>query len=152
MQARFGSRRRPRPQLAEATGVTGANEEHVTLADGHALLELGGLELVTKDVLARLQPRHSPETGDIEQYASGDQAVREDLDRIGRGPSVGHGPGRSPVVERAVVDDVAERVDVRVAVVVVVGAYEVLREPQLPRLVFADGLGGRHVVHRGLGV
>ena len=79
--------------------MTGANEEHVTLADGDALLALGGLELVAEDVLARLEPRHSPETGDIEQDASGDQAVREDLDRIGLGASGGHGPGRSPVVE-----------------------------------------------------
>jgi hypothetical protein len=134
MQARFRIRRRPWPELAEATGVTGANEEHVTLADGDALLELGGLELVAKDVLARLEPRHSPETGDIEQDASGNQAVREDLDRIGSGAFRRHGRGRNSVVQRAVVDDVAECVDVRVAVVVVIGAHEVLREQQLPRL------------------
>ena len=88
----FGMFRRPGPELAESTGVTGANEEHVALADGDALLELGGLELVAEDVLARLEPGHSPETGDIEQDASSDQAVREDLDRIGLGASGRHGP------------------------------------------------------------
>ena len=130
MQTRFGICRQPRPELDEATRVTGSNEEHVALADGDALLALGRLELVAKDVLARLEPRHSPEAGDVEQDASGDQAVREDLDRIGLGASGSHSPGRSPVVQGALVDDVAERVDVRVAVVVVIGAHEVLREPQ----------------------
>ena len=112
--------------------MTGANEEHVALADGDALLALGRFELVAEDVLARLERGHSPETRDIEQDASGDQAVHMALDRIGLGASDGHGPGRSRAAKRVLVDDMAERVDVRVAVVVVVGANEVLREPIFP--------------------
>src|SRR4029453_17188093 len=107
MQTRFGICRRPRPELAEATRVTGSNEEHVALADGDALLELGCLELVAKDVLARIEPGHIAEAGDIEQDSSGNQAVREHLDRIGLGASGRHRAGRSPVVQGALVDEVA---------------------------------------------
>jgi hypothetical protein len=80
MQARFGIRCRPRPELAEPTSVTGANEEHVALADCDTLLPFRRLELAAEHVLARLEPRQSPETGNVEQDTSGYQAVGEDLD------------------------------------------------------------------------
>jgi hypothetical protein len=110
---------------------------------------LGRLEVGAEDVLARLEPLHFQETGDVEQDTPGNQTGREEVDGVG-GRALGrHGRGRGSVVERAVVDDVAEGVDVRVAVVVVVGAHEVLRELQP---FDAAVTGGRHVVHRGLGV
>jgi hypothetical protein len=60
--------------------VTRANEEHIALADPDAVLAFGCLELAAEDVLARLEPRQSSETRDVEEDPSGHQTVREHLD------------------------------------------------------------------------
>ncbi len=151
MQPRLEVRHRPRAQLAETAGVAGAYQEHVALANGDALLSLGRLEVVAEDVLAGLEPAQSAETGNVEQDAPPDQSVPEDLDRFGLRASGSHGVHGRPVVEKPLVGDVAERVDVRVAVVVVVGAHEVHGEPQRPRPVVVVLFGG-HEVNCGDGI
>jgi hypothetical protein len=126
--------------------VAGAHEQDVALADGDALLALGRLEVRAGDVLARLEPGHAAHARDVEEDAAADESVGEDVDRVDRRSPLGHRPLRPGVVEDAVVGDVAERVDVGVAVVVVVDAHEVLREAHRPRADVAVGQH-RHRVH-----
>src|SRR5262245_40092899 len=121
MQPRLELGGTPRPEFPQAARMARTHQEHVALPDDDALRKFGRLEVTAEDVLAGLEPGQSAETRDVEQDASPDQAVREDLDRTARCASGRHGTGRTPVVEQPLVRDVAERVDMRVAVMVVVG-------------------------------
>jgi hypothetical protein len=113
MQARLGLGRLPRSELGQAPDEAGADEEDVACADGDALLALGRLQVFAKDMLARLEPRQPAQAGDVEQDSATDEAVLEHLDRVGRRPASRHRVGRGAVVERPLVGEVAERVDVR---------------------------------------
>ena len=62
--------------------MAGADQEDVALADRHALLALGPLEVLAEDVLAGLEPGHPAQPRHVEQHAPADQAVLEDLDRV----------------------------------------------------------------------
>jgi hypothetical protein len=66
--------------------VTCADKEDVALADGDALILLGGFEFVCEDLLAGLEPGHSAEPGDVEQHAAADQTVLQDLDGTDHAP------------------------------------------------------------------
>ena len=130
VQARLGARRVPRIQLGAAESMAGADEEDVALGHRHALLALGRLEVLAEDVLAGLEPGHPAQPGHVEQHAAADQAVLDDLDRVDRRALRGDGGARLAVVEGAVEGDVAERVDMAVAVVVIVDADVVLGEAE----------------------
>ena len=120
----------PRAKLGQATGVPGAHEQDVALPDLHFLLARRGLEILAKHMLAGLQPRHTARTGNVQQHAATDEAVLDERDRLVRGAVVGDGVGRDAVVQATLVGDMAQRVDVRVAIAVVVDSDEVLRKTE----------------------
>ena len=124
--------------------MAGSDQQDVPFPDGHPLLGLGCLQLIAKDVLPRLEPRDPSESRNVEQDAPSDQTVLQDLDRLGRGTARGDGVRGFPVVERSLVADVREGVDVRMGVAVVVDTHVVLGE--------ANGIVAaprRHVMVRG---
>ena len=137
-------------QLGLAPRVTGADEQDVAGPHPHALVALRRLEVLAEHVLARLDPGNTAHARHVEQHAAPDQAVLEDVDRTGLGALRGDRLVRLAVVETTVVGDVAEGVDVAVAVVVVVDADVVLGEAHGPRPDVDVGQH-RHVVVGGLG-
>ena len=83
-------------------------------------------------MLAGLEPGDTPQPRHVEQHAAPDDAVLDDLDRVDRRALTGDGAARLAVVEGAIEGDMAQRVDVAVAVVVVIGADVVLGEAERP--------------------
>ena len=97
--------------------------------DLHCLLALGGLEVLAEHVLAGLQPPHTAQPRNVQQHAAADETVLDERrSPQPRRPSAVTESGRDAVVEATLVGDVAERVDVRVPVAVVVDSDEVLRK------------------------
>jgi hypothetical protein len=92
------------------------------------LLVLSDLEILSEGVLAGFEPRHAPRPRDVQQDAPADQPRLEHLDGVDLGPIIGDGTGRSVVVHQALVGDVAQRIDVTVAVVAVVGTNIILQK------------------------
>ena len=82
MQPGLGGGRVPRSELGEAAGVAGAHEQDVALADRHALLELGRLEVLAEDVLAGLEPRHPAKRGTSSSTPRPTRPSLSDLDRV----------------------------------------------------------------------
>ena len=101
-------------------------------------------------LLARLQPWDAAHPRHVEQNAAADQPVLEDVDRAGMSAEIVGGRHRLAVEERAVERHVAEGVDVRVPVVVVVDAHVVLGESDRSRPDVDVGQH-RHVMVGGLG-
>ena len=100
-------------------------------------------------MLARFQPRHSAQPGDVEQDAAADDAVLDELDPLRRRPCGADAARLHAVVEQALIGDVAQRVDVRVPVAVVVDADEVLGEPDRPEAALVLVLLGHMEVGGG---
>ena len=99
--------------------VAGPEDEDVALAEPDALGLLAGLELGPGHGLARLEPLHPAEARDVEQHAAADEAVPVVRDVEGcRALRGQHLLGGLAVVDLALVRDVAQRVDVGVAVAV----------------------------------
>ena len=123
----------PGAELAAAAVVPGAEDEDVALLEAHALGALGLFELRAPDGLARLEVGNAAQARDVEQHAAADDAVGGVGHRHGRGTAARDRRGGTAVVHLTAVGDVAERVDVGVAVAVEVHAEEVQREGQLAR-------------------
>src|SRR5204863_8156338 len=75
VQASLCVRGVPRFQLGAAACVPSAHQKDVALGYRHALVVLGAREVLMEDVLAGLQPRHTPQSGHIEQHAAADEPV-----------------------------------------------------------------------------
>src|SRR5205807_1436163 len=91
----------PGAELGQAARVPRAHEQDVALTDLHALLARGSFEVLAKDMLAGLEPTHAARSGDVEQHPPPDEAVLDELDRLGRGSAGGDRVGRNAVVEMA---------------------------------------------------
>src|SRR5215831_3037871 len=119
----------PRAEFEPAPVVAGAEDEDVPLAEAHPLGLLDRLELRTGHGLTRLQPLDPAVPRHIQQHPLPDQplAVGRHVER-GGAHGVHHLLGRPPVVDAAVVGDVAQRVHVGVAVTVEGEPDEVRRE------------------------
>ena len=120
VQARPCLVRVPRLELGETRRVAGADQQDVAGAHADALFALRRFEVLAEHVLARLQPRNTPQARDVEQHPAADEAVLEDVDRVSLRTLRGDRLVRLPAVERAVERDVAEGVDVAVPGVVVI--------------------------------
>src|SRR5262249_41139181 len=112
----------------QAAGMTGADEEDVPLLDSYSLLALGCFEVLREDALSGLEPGCPALARDIQQDAAADETVFRKVDRLGGGPGERDRVRPEAVVEAISVCDVAERVDVGVAVVVVIDPHVVLGE------------------------
>ena len=77
-----------------------------------ARLLLGRLEVLGEDGLAGLERVDAAQRGDVEQHAPGDDAGAQAVDAELGGAVRGDRLGRVAVVELALVEDVAQRVDV----------------------------------------
>ena len=108
----------PWAELAAPQPVPDPDEEQVTGADVHLLRRLRRGELVCGDVIARLEPLDAPQPRDVEQHATADDAVVRVVDGQLAGALRGDRARRDAVVQRPVVADVAQRVDVAVHVAV----------------------------------
>ena len=128
MQTGLGLGGVPRANLVQSSRMSGANQQDVALAHRDALLTLGRLQVLSEDVLARLEPGHTPQARNVEQDAAPYEPILERLDRVDSGAPLGDRILRPVVVEQTSVANVAERVDVGVTVVVVVEADVILDE------------------------
>src|SRR5206468_2634001 len=63
------------------TELSGAQQEHVALADLEPALRLGALHVVKSDAIAALDELHAPQHGSVNQYAAGDEAAMARLAR-----------------------------------------------------------------------
>ena len=121
------------------------DEQDVALADTDALVALGGGDVAGRDVVARFQPGHPAQAGDIEEHAAAGDAVGGDGDGELNGTGGGDGAGGHAVVEGAVEGDMAQGVDVAVGVAVDVHGDPVGRKFQ------AIGGGAGRLDHPVLG-
>ena len=80
MEPRLGVRGIPRAEFIQPTGVTGADQQDVALADRYTLTALGGLEVFAEDVFSGLKPGHAPSAGHVKQDTASDQSVLQDSD------------------------------------------------------------------------
>src|ERR1700722_1542146 len=107
----------PRAELESPAMVSGAEDEDVALADLHALAGRAFLQFHTPDDLPRLQPRDVAGLRDIEEHAPSDDALVVDGNvLLGCAVCAQHLVSRPPVIGETVIRDVAERVNIRLAV------------------------------------
>ena len=149
MQAGLSLRRVPGPVLGQPERVTGSDQQDVAGIHGYALLALGRLQVCSVRMLSRLEPAHAPRARDVQEHAATDEPVLQNLDRVGAGPVLVDFVFCLAVVEQTVVGNMAERVDVRVPVVVIVGTDVVLDELDAFWLCVAPAPERRHVVIGG---
>jgi hypothetical protein len=112
--------------------VTGAHEQDVAGHDAHTLKAFCRLEVLAEHVVSRFDPGDPARAGCVEQDPATDQAVLEEVDRSHVSCRRRHRGLGGAVEERALERHVAEGVDVRVSLVVVVEADVVLREAHGP--------------------
>src|SRR5690242_19663253 len=110
MQTSLMLRRIPRPKLAESPDVAGAYQEYVALANDKPLRLLRRLEVIAEDVLAWLKPRYAAQARDIEQDASTDQTVFQDVNRVDRCSIGRHGIDLLRIIQKPPIVHVAERI------------------------------------------
>lgn len=140
--------------LGFASGVaSGADEEDVAGLDGEVGVVFGGLEVVDGDGCAGFEPVEVFESWDVEEDASGGDAVLEGHDGVFVGAGGADVGGVPTVVHFAAVEDVAEGVDVSVGHAVgcdgevVAGGLDAWESG-----VVGGVAGGGHVVGDGVGV
>ncbi len=100
------------PRLAQRP-PTRAHEQDVAGFDAKAGVLLGALEIVGKDRLAILQERNAARARHVEQNTARDDTVAKLVNAEFERPVRRHVLDRVAVVQLALVEDVAERVDVR---------------------------------------
>ncbi len=115
----------------EAAVMSGAEKQDVPLAKAHPLGLFTLLQFRGCDSLARFQPLSAAEARDIEQNSAADDALGTSCDVQGLGSAGGDVRGRSSVIQAALVRDVAESVDVGVAIAMDLAGMIVQREPRL---------------------
>ena len=126
------------------------DEDQVALANLDLLIPFGGGQVVGGHVISRLEPGDAAGSGHVQQYTPADDAVGGRGDgELGRS-GVGDYVGRPVVVEPAVIDDVAEGVDVGIGVAVDVHADLVHGEGESIIRRAVTGLG--HLVPGRFGV
>ena len=103
----------PGPAFFPPTLVAHPDEQDVALADTDALVALGGGDVAGRDVVARFQPRHPTQAGDIKDHAAAGDAVGGDGDGELDGAGGGDGAGGHAAVEGAEAS-MAQGVDVAV--------------------------------------
>src|SRR5215213_1075583 len=113
--------------------MTRADEKNVARAHPHPVVALRGLEVRREYVLPRLDPWDPPHARHVEQYAAADEPILEAVYGTHLLATTVRGPVGLTVEECALERHVAEGVDVRVPVVVVIDAHVVLGEPDRPR-------------------
>ena len=129
--------------------MTRADEQDVADVHGHTLVALRGLEVLAENMVTRLDPANPARSRHVEQNAAAYESVLEDVDRTRLGAELGNRPIRLAVEEEPIEGDVAEGVDVTMALVVVVDPDVVLGETQGPGSNVDVGQH-RHVVVGGL--
>jgi hypothetical protein len=93
--------------------IAGADEHGVSCAHGDALALLRGDELVGRDGMAGLEPRHAVNGGNVQQDAPGDDALGRVVDRQpGRASYGAHIGGVEAVVVLGVPREVGQAVEV----------------------------------------
>ena len=152
VEARLRLRGVPRLELGLAPRVTRADEQDVADVHGHTLRRAPRPRGPRGTRGPRLHPANPAHAGHVEQNAAADQPVLEDVDRPGLRAELGDRRSGLPSKSEAIEGDVAEGVDVAVALVVVVDArrspWRSARIPTRCRRRAASSCGGRRAPER----
>ena len=101
--------------------VASPENENVSFTEPHALRFLRSFKFRPRDRFPRFQPFDAAETGNIQQHAPAHDAMGKGGNVLEGWSVRGYRTGRFPVVELPLVSNMAERVDVRVAITVKLG-------------------------------
>ena len=129
----------PRAELVPALAVPHPDEQQVACADAHVLRLLGRDQVIGRHVLAGLEPGHPAQPRNVEQDTAAGDPVPGHLNGQLRGAVRGDGGGGHAVVQRRVVDDMTQGVEVTVRVAVHVHGQPVHGEGQSGRIGLAAG-------------
>src|SRR5947209_8023816 len=108
--------------------MSSAEKKNITLAQAQSLRFLRRLELLPGHRLAGLQPLDAAQARQVKQHATPDDAVRIGGNILERGSIGSHTARGFAVIKLSPVSDVAQRVDMTMAVAVEFSGQEIRAE------------------------